>query len=84
MKLQSQKIAVLLKEIKALRKLSKMPAEDQMAREAAKRELAMQEKQGSKKKRYEAPKKVRAIRKIDFQESEEEEGTVERVVEKKN
>ena len=81
---RDQKIAVLMKEIKALRKLSKMPTEDQMAGEAAKRELAMQEKQGSKKNRYEAPKKIRAVRQIDFQESEEEEGAVERVVEKKN
>ena len=55
---RDQKIAVLMKEIKALRKLSKMPTEDQMAGEAAKRELAMQEKQGSKKNRYEAPKKL--------------------------
>ena len=81
---RDQKIAVLMKEIKALRKLSKMPTEDQMAGEAAKRELAMQEKQGSKKNRYEAPKKIMAVRQIDFQESEEEEGAVERVVEKKN
>ena len=48
---RDQKIAVLLEEIKALRKLSKILTEDQMAREVAKRELAMQEKQSSKKKK---------------------------------
>ena len=51
-----------------------MPTEDQMTREVAKRELAMQEKQSSKKRRYEAPKKVRAKRQVHFQESEEEKG----------
>ena len=50
-----------------------MPTEDQMAREVAKRELAMQEKQSSKKRRCEVPKKVRAKRQVHFQESEEEE-----------
>ena len=70
---RDQKIAVLLEEIKALRKLSKMPTEDQMVREVAKRELAMQEKQSIKKRRYEAPKKIRAMKQVDFQESEEEE-----------
>ena len=34
----------------------------------------MPEKQSSKKRRYKAPKKVRAMRQVDFQESEEEEG----------
>ena len=59
-KLQSEtkKIAVLLEEIKAPKKFSEMPREDQMAREVAKRELAMQEKQSIKKSRYEAPKKL--------------------------
>ena len=71
---RDQKIAVLLEEIKALRKLSKMLTEDQMAREVAKRELAMQEKQSSKKRRYEAPNKVRAKRQVHFQESEEKKG----------
>ena len=33
---RDQKIAVLLEEIMALRRLSKMPTEDQMAREVAK------------------------------------------------
>ena len=70
---RDQKIAVLLEEIKPLQKLSKMPAEDQMAREVAKTELAMQEKQSSKKKRYEPLKKVRAMRQVNFYESEEEE-----------
>ena len=51
-----------------------MPTKDQIKREVAKRELAMQEKQSSKKRRYKAPKKVRAMRQVDFQESEEEEG----------
>ena len=53
-----QKIAVLLEEIKAPKKLSEMPREDQMAREVAKRELAMQEKPSSEKSRYGAPKKL--------------------------
>ena len=44
-----------------------------MAREVAKRELAMQEKQSSKKRRYEAPKNVRAKRQVHFQESEKKE-----------
>ena len=35
-----------------------MPREDEMAREVAKRELAMQEKQSIKKSRHEAPKKL--------------------------
>ena len=51
-----------------------MPTKDQIKREVAKRELAMQEKQSSKKRRYKAPKKVRAMGQVDFQESEEEEG----------
>ena len=34
---RDQKIAVLLEEIKALRRLSKMPTEDQIAREVAKK-----------------------------------------------
>ena len=68
---QDQKIAVLLEEIKALRKLSKAPTEEQVAREIAKRELLMQEKQSSKKRRYEAPKKVRAKRQVHFQETED-------------
>ena len=71
---QDLKIAVPLEEIKALRKLPKMPTEDQMAREVAKRELTMQEKQSSKKRRYKALQQVRAMRQVDFQESEEEEG----------
>ena len=70
---RDQKIVILLEEIKTLRILSKMPTEDQMARKVAKRELAKQEKQGSKKIRYEAPKKVRAMRQVDFQKNEEEE-----------
>ena len=64
---QDQKIAVLLEEIKTLRKLSKMLTEDQMAqKEVTKRKLAMQEKQSCKKRRYEALKKVRAMRQVDF------------------
>ena len=51
-----------------------MPTKDQVKREVAKRELAMQEKQSSKKRRYKALKQVRAMRQVDFQESEEEEG----------
>ena len=54
----------------SLRKLSKI-AEDQIAREVGKR---VQEKHKSKKRRYEAPKKVRAKRQVRFQEREEEEG----------
>ena len=71
---RDQNIAVLLEEIKVLRKLSKMPTENQIAREVARRELAMQEKQSSTKRRYETPKKVRAKKQVHFQESEEEEG----------
>ena len=70
---QDQKIAVLLEEIKAHRKLSKILTEDRMAGEVTKRKLGMQEKQSSKKRRYEALTKVRAMRQVDFQESEEEE-----------
>ena len=70
---RDQKIAVKLEEIKACRTLSKMSTEDQMAKEVAKRELAIQEKQSIKKRRYEAPKKVSAMRQVDFQDSEEEE-----------
>ena len=55
---RDQKIAVLLEEIKAPKKLSEMQRGDQMAREVAKRDLTMQEKQSSKKSRYEAPKKL--------------------------
>ena len=40
---QDQKIAVLLEEIKAHKKLSKILTEDQMAREVTKRKLGMQE-----------------------------------------
>ena len=85
---RDQKIAVKLEEIKARRKLSKISTVDQMAKEVAKGDLAMQEKQSIKKRRYEAPKKVRAMRQVDFQDSEEEEQgnsrERERVVEKKN
>ena len=70
---RDQKIAVKLEEIKACRKLSKISTVDQMAKEVAKGDLAMQEKQSIKKRRYEAPKKVRAMRQVDFQDSEEEE-----------
>ena len=70
---QDQKIAVPLEEIKAHKKLSKILSEDQMAREVTKRKLGMQEKQSSKKRRYKALTKVRAMRQVDFQESEEEE-----------
>ena len=70
---QDQKIAVLLEEIKAHKKLSKILTEDRMAGEVTKRKLGMQEKQSSKKRRYEALTKVRAMRQVDFQESEEEE-----------
>ena len=62
-----------MEEIKALRKLSKMPTEDQMVREVAKRELALQGKQISKRRRYEAPKKVRAKRQVHSLENEKEE-----------
>ena len=55
---RDQKIAVLPEEIKTSKKLSEMPREDQVAREVAKRELAMQKKQSSRKSRYEAPKKL--------------------------
>ena len=44
-----------------------MLTEDQMAqKEVTKRKLAMQEKQSCKKRRYEALKKVRAMRQVDF------------------
>ena len=49
--IQEQKIAVLLEEIKALRKLSKIPTEDAMARKVVKMELAMQEKHSNEKRR---------------------------------
>ena len=48
-----------------------MSTEDQIAREVGKR---MQEKHKSKKRRHEAPKKVRAKRQVHFQEGQEEEG----------
>ena len=48
-----------------------MSTEDQIAREVGER---VQEKQKSKKRWYEAPKKVRAKRQVHFQEGEEEEG----------
>ena len=43
------KVKLLLEENKALKKLAQIPLEDQMAREIAKRELAMENK---KKRRY--------------------------------
>ena len=60
--IQEQKIAGLLEEIKALRKLSKIPTEDAMRRKVVKMELAMQGKHSNEKRRYEALKKVRATR----------------------
>ena len=70
--------------IKLLGKLSKMVTEDQMVKEVAKRELAMQEKQSSKKRRFEAPKKVRAMGKQISKKAKKKKGTAERVVEKNN
>ena len=62
-----------------------MPTEDQMAREVAKRELAMQEKQSSKKRRCEVPKKVKRQKgKYISKKVRKKNATVERVVEKKN
>ena len=70
--------------IKVLGKLSKMVTEDQMVKEVAKGELAMQEKQSSKKRRFEAPKKVRAMSKQISKKAKKKKGTAERVVEKNN
>ena len=70
--------------IKVLGKLSKMVTEDPMVKEVAKRELAMHEKQSSKKRRFEAPKKVRAMSKQISQKAKKKKGTAERVVEKNN
>ena len=70
--------------IKVLGKLSKMVTEDQMVKEVAKRELAMQEKQSSKKRRFEAPKKVRAMSTQISKNAKKKKGTAERVVEKNN
>ena len=70
--------------IKVLGKLSKMVTEDQMVKEVAKGELAMQEKQSSKKRRFEAPKKVRAMSKQISKKAKKKKGTAERVVEKSN
>ena len=50
-----------------------MLTEDQVAREVTKRKLVMQEKQSSRKRRYEPLTKIRAMRQVDFQKSEEEE-----------
>ena len=61
-----------------------MPAEDQMAREVARRELAMQEKQSSKRGDAKYRKKLELKGKYISKKVRKKNATVERVVEKKN
>ena len=71
--------------IKVLGKLSKMVTEDQMVKGVAKKsQQCKKNKQSSKKRRFEAPKKVRAMSKQISKKAKKKKGTAERVVEKNN
>ena len=73
------KVTSLLQEKKTLKKLAQMPSEDHMAREIAKRELAMENKKKQRYVQQQQPQVRKTSKKVYFQESQESENNDEEI-----
>ena len=72
-------ITSLLQENKTLKKLAQMPLEDHMAREIAKKELAMENKKKRRYVQHQQPQVRKTSKKVYFQESQESESSDEEI-----